>query len=106
MVYGDILQITPAQSGWEAVYAQRYKNKQSGASFHKKPLNCWAVVAVGIEGGQGFGTAVVGMVVSDNKSSPALDFANGDVAFIGYDYPGCEVNWHFEAESWRKLGRS
>lgn len=105
MAYGNILQIIPPQPGWEAVYAEIYY-KGKGASFTKIPLNCWAVVEAKVEkNNSGYGTVVVGMLVTVTNSS-VLDFADSMEGFLGYNYPGCDLNWHLEAEKHRKMRRN
>lgn len=99
MQYGNILQIMNGALGWEAVYASRTKSNK--ANFYKKAVNFWALVEIIIPGSN-IGSAVVGMVISDNTSSPALVLADRAGDFIGYNYPGCEVNWQFEADRFVK----
>lgn len=50
--YGEIFQIIPATSGWEAVYSEPF---ESGPFYISQLLVCWAVV-------EHHPAAVIGMV--------------------------------------------
>lgn len=93
-MYGNVLQIMPAQPAWEAVYVVP-KNQRIKMSYSTKPLNCWAVVEFKSSDQQSFSTVVVGMVAVED--SQVLDFADIVGDFLGYNYPGCNINWHLKA---------
>ncbi len=92
----------PAQPAWEAVFevpkAAREKN-----SFMKRPLNCWALVEFKNPNAPTAETIVVGMVAIEG--SQVLDFVDEvDEVFLGYNFPGCDVNWHKRAMEIRNKG--
>lgn len=104
MAYGNILQITAAQPGWYAVYAE-VTNKKS-VDYHKLPVVCWVVVEFTVgEGshpktGSRPATITIGQVIAE-WSSPVLDFADALDGFLGYEYPGSDINWQKAAEKIR-----
>lgn len=99
-MYGNILQILPANPGWEAVYAINRHKK--GQNYMTVPLNCWAVVEFKVNNNsREFNTIVVGMVIAD-VTSPVLDFVDKTGDFIGYNFPGCNVDWHVQAEKYHR----
>ena len=101
-MYGNILQIMPAQPSWEAVF-EVPKLAREKNSFMKRPLNCWALVEFKNPNAQIPETIVVGMVVAEG--SQVLAFVDDlDEVFIGYNYPGCDTNWHKRAMEARNKG--
>ena len=101
MNYGPILQILQAQSNWEAVFAASDRGKKITGSFYTRPLVGWALVEV-IPPNSSIGTpnsrqqtVVVGMVAIED--SHVLDLVDMVGDFLGYQYPGCQTDWHTEA---------
>jgi len=83
-----IVQIIPAQPGWEAVYAL---NEEDGG-IHRAPLVCWALVESGAAGGL---RHVTGMILK--HGSDELFYAEWG-RFLGYNYPGASIDWEEEAK--------
>ncbi len=111
----EILQIIPAQLGWEAVYA--YEQFHDARNFDedvgdyveeggyaKVQLVCWALVKRDNK------TVVVGMIQNTQEWQDAtLAFVNEERKnFLGYNYPGCDLDWTFKAAGYRttSIGRA
>lgn len=85
MLY-TIVQIIPAQPGWEAVFAL----DEEDGGIERVPLVCWALVESSSTGRQ-----VIGMTSKDGTHE--LMYVDwGD--FLGYSYPGCNIDWEEEAK--------
>ena len=100
---GRILQILPAEPGWEAVYCV-YNSVQKKIATKRLPLACWAVVQGGeVDESRFF---VIGMVRHGSALiSLAEECADGETqagelppTFLGYNYPKCETFWDELAE--------
>jgi hypothetical protein len=83
-----ILQILPAQTGWDAVFADL--TNETAPLYLVQPLVCWALV-------KRQDRAVVGMVAHHRKTGE-LAFVDGIPGFLGYNYPGCTENWSKEVQ--------
>ncbi len=111
----EILQIIPAQLGWEAVYAYEQfdddKNfdedkgdyvEQGG--YAKVQLVCWALVK---RDGK---TVVIGMIQNTQEWQDAtLAFVDEERKnFLGYNHPDCDLDWTFKAAGYRttSIGRA
>jgi hypothetical protein len=101
-MYGNVLQIMPTQPGWEAVFAAD-KNQKAKMTYFTTPLNCWAVVEFKAADSKASSTLVVGMVSVED--SHVLDFVDVVGDFLGYNYPGCQINWHVKAATFRNETR-
>ncbi len=101
-MYGNVIQIMPVQPGWEAVYAAD-KSQKVKMTYFTKPLNCWAVVEFKTNESKAFSTLVVGMAAAED--SQVLDFVDLLGDFLGYNYPGCQINWHVKANTFRNENR-
>ena len=107
---GPILQILPAEPGWEAVYYV-FDSVQKKIVTKRLPLACWAVVLSGEVDEYRF--FVIGMV----RRGPELislteEFADGEtpvgevpLTFLGYNYPNCETFWDKLAEVTYREGK-
>lgn len=86
-----IIQIMPAQPKWEAVFV----SDEEDGGMKRVPLICWALVeTLSSEQRQ-----VIGMTPRD--SAPELMYVDwGD--FLGYNYPGCDIDWEATAKAYRE----
>ena len=104
----EILQIIPAELGWEAVYAyeqfhdERNFDEDRGdyieeGGYSKTQLICWALVK---RNGK---TVVVGMIQNNMQWQDAtLAFVDEERKnFIGYNHPSCDLDWTFRADAYR-----
>ncbi len=104
----EILQIIPAQLGWEAVYAYEQFDDEKNfdedvgdyvevGGYAKVQLVCWALVK---RDGK---TVVVGMIQNTQEWQDAtlacVDEERNNL--IGYNYPGCDLDWTFKATAYR-----
>lgn len=87
--FGNTIQITPADSGWQAVYA----GKDEG--YVTIPLACWALVHCG----EYEGTATTGMIAYPRCRE--LVYAADEPHFLGYTSPGDTSDWNARAQSYR-----
>ncbi len=100
---GPVLQILPAEPGWEAVYGA-YDVDQKKMVTMRLPLACWAVIES--EGATKHGFLLIGMVRHGSKLISLIDeFDTGETpagalhpTFLGYSYPNCETYWDELAE--------
>ena len=98
-----ILQILPAEPGWEAVYAV-YDVDQKQMVTMRLPLTCWAVIEGKVVNKPSF--LLIGMVRHGSKLISLTDeFDTGETpagellpTFLGYSYPNCETHWDELAE--------
>lgn len=96
---GPILQLLPAEPGWEAVYAA-YDVDQEKMVTMRLPLACWAVIDS--KGMNKHSFLLIGMVRHGSKLIPLVDeFDHGEIpaaelrpTFLGYSYPNCETDWN------------
>jgi hypothetical protein len=89
--YNRIIQVLPAQPGWEAVYAGPFVE---GPVYYTQPVICWAVV-------EHKESSVMAMV--PRLESGELAFVTESNNFLGYNYPGCDENWGQQAQRyWEK----
>jgi len=86
-----ILQITPALSGWSALYAKPDEPKEGEPGYYTQTVICWALVE---------GNRIVPIVegIEGLELEPAYP---GD-DFLGYSYPGCTDDWSKLAQQYRK----
>jgi len=111
----EILQIIPAELGWEAVYANEQFDDEKNfdenvgdyveeGGYMKEQLVCWALVK---RDGK---TVVIGMIQNTQKWQDAtLAFVDEERKnFLGYNYPGCDLDWTFKAAGYRttSIGRA
>ena len=112
---GEILQIIPAQLGWEAVYAYEQFHDEKNldedvgdyveeGGYAKVQLVCWALVK---RDGK---TVVIGMIQNTQKWQDAtLAFVDEERKnFLGYNHPDCDLDWTFKAAGYRttSVGRA
>ena len=106
----EILQIIPAELGWEAVYA--YKQFDDERNFDEDvgdyveeggyanvQLVCWVLVK---RGGK---TVVIGMIQNTQEWQDAtLAFVDEERKnFLGYNHPECDLDWTFKAAGFRTI---
>ena len=100
---GPVLQLLPAEPGWEAVYCS-YDVDQQKVVTKRLPLACWAVVESKVVDEHRF--LLIGMVRHGPKLiSLTEEFDDGKTPagevlpiFLGYSYPNCETPWDELAE--------
>lgn len=81
-----IIQIIPAQPGWEAVWGDVEEPEKGEPGYYTEPVVCWALV----EGSDGhrFVTAMMpDLESSELKTTPEKS------DFLGYGNPGYTPNW-------------
>jgi hypothetical protein len=91
-----IIQIIPAQPGWQAVYAKIDKG------YRTENIVCWALTAY-----PSGNTSVVAMTMmeADAMSMPVAEtslVSSAKSGFIGYHYPGCSTDWEHLAKVHRE----
>jgi hypothetical protein len=91
-----IIQILPAQNGWEAVFGDL--TSQAVPLYFVQPLVCWALVKRQFR-------AVVGMV-AHHRETGELAFVDEIPGFLGYNYPGCTENWSREVQLYHERERN
>jgi hypothetical protein len=109
----EIVQIIFAQPGWEAVYAYEQFDDEANfdedvgdyvedGGYAKVQLACWALAK---RDGK---TVVVGMIQNTHEWQDATLTCADDERnnFIGYNYPGCELDWTFKATAYRTPSHS
>lgn len=96
MTYGKILQVIAAPPSWEAVYMAA--DKKTTIKFYMKTLNCFVLVELLNSNKQVTGAVIVGML-QDEANPGKLHFVDKLLGnpFLGYNFPGCFVDWHTEA---------
>ena len=106
----EILQIIPAELGWEAVYANEQFDDEKNfdenvgdyveeGGYMKEQLVCWALVK---RDGK---TVVIGMIQNTQKWQDAtLAFVDEEGKnFLGYNHPDCDLDWTFKAAGFRTI---
>ena len=93
-----LLQILPVQPGWQAVYA----SPEKGKACDYVPLIGWALIECAAES---FVTALVVPKTTEYSFSHARpQFVQSEKSgFLGYDYPGCHVDWEGLADLHREV---
>ena len=81
-----ILQIIPAQPGWEAVWGSIEEPEKGEPGYFTEPVVCWALVEA--SDGRRFVTA---MAPDLESSELKMMLETGD--FLGYANPGYAPNW-------------
>ena len=82
----QILQIMPAQLGWEAVWGNIEEPEKGEPGYFSEPIVCWALVEA--SDGRRFVTAMA----PDLESSELKMMLETD-NFLGYANPGYSPNW-------------
>lgn len=82
----QILQIMPAQPGWEAAWGSIEEPAQGEPGYFTEPVVCWALVEA--SDGRRFVTAMA----PDLESSELKMMLETD-DFLGYANPGFTPNW-------------
>ncbi len=106
----EILQIIPAELGWEAVYANEQFDDEKNfdenvgdyveeGGYMKEQLVCWALVK---RDGK---TVVIGMIQDTQKWQDAtLAFVDEERKnFLGYNHPDCVLDWTLKAAGFRTI---
>ena len=82
----QILQIMPAQPGWEAVWSSIAEPEKGEPGYFTEPVVCWALVEA--SDGRRFVTAMAPDLES-SELKMMLDTGN----FLGYANPSSSSNW-------------
>ena len=82
----QILQIMPAQPGWEAVWGSIEEPEKGEPGYFTEPVVCWALVEA--SDGRRFVTA---MAPDLESSELKMMIETGN--FLGYANPGYSPNW-------------
>ncbi|MDQ6661986.1 MAG: hypothetical protein M3Z24_13615 [Chloroflexota bacterium] len=85
----QIIQIMPAQPGWEAVWGNIQEPEKGEAGYFSEPVVCWALVEA--SDGHRYVTAMA----PDLESSELKMILETDnrLNFLGYANPGSSPNW-------------
>lgn len=81
-----ILQIMPAQAGWEAVWATAEEPEKGDPGYYSEPVVCWALVEA--SNGRRYVTAM-----APDLESSELKMMIETKNFLGYANPGYTPNW-------------
>ena len=81
-----ILQLIPAQPGWEAVWGDIEEPEKGEPGYYTEPIVCWALVEA--SDGRRFVTAMM-----PDLESSELKMTLERVNFLGYGNPSYSPNW-------------